>query len=392
LTGNTGANSLDGGIGADTMGGGTGNDIYVVDNTGDVVVEAANAGTDAVQSFISYTLGDNLEKLTLMDTGNSNATGNELNNTLTGNNGNNVLDGGAGSDAMFGGLGDDNYIVDTATDTVTEAANAGTDTVLSAINYVLGSNLENLTLTGSSNTNGTGNTLNNLLRGNDGNNSLNGSTGADTMVGNAGNDIYVVDNISDLVTEDANKGIDTVQSSISYTLATNLENLILTGSSAINGTGNAANNLLNGNTGSNQLFDTAGGNDTLDGGSGNDTLNGGTGNDLLKGNSGNDSYIGFSALTGMDIIDDASGIDSANFSNFSTANATWTAVDGADADAFVDQLLIDFGNGFSVTVLNYFSNTNLDDDLSIAGSGAIESLIFSNDSSVTFADVQRLIL
>jgi Ca2+-binding RTX toxin-like protein len=565
LTGNTANNSLDGGAGADTMLGGTGNDIYVVDNTGDVVTEGLSLGTDTVQASISYTLGDNLENLTLIGAGNINATGNAFNNTLTGNSGNNLLDGGTGNDAMFGGLGDDTYYVDVATDVVTEAASAGTDIVFAALNYVLGSNLENLTLTGSGNTNATGNTLNNILVGNSGNNSINGSTGADTMMGHAGNDIYVVDNMGDTLTEDANEGTDTVQAGINFTLATNFENLTLTGTSAltgtgnsvnnilignagnniltdtlggndtldgglgndtmvggvgddvylvnssadvitenanegidtvqsssstytmtsnvenlvllgttnigatgnsgnniltgnsgsnaltggagidtligglgddtyvidsitdtlqentnegtdtvqssvtytlgdnlenltltgtavINGTGNILNNLLTGNTGNNILTDALGGNDTLDGGAGNDTLSGGIGNDLLKGNAGNDAYMGFSVSSGIDIIDDASGTDSANFASFSTANATWTAVDGTDADTFVDQLRIDFGNGFSVNILNYFSNTNLDDDLSIAGTGAIESMIFSNDANVTFTDVQSLIL
>ncbi len=161
-----------------------------------------SAGTDTVQAGISYTLGANVENLTLTGTGAINATGNTLNNTLTGNSGNNVLDGGAGNDAMAGGAGNDTYVVDAAGDTVTEAANAGTDTVQAGISYTLGANVENLTLTGTEAINATGNTLNNTLIGNSADNVLSGG---------AGNDTYVIDAAGDTVTEAASEGTDTVK-------------------------------------------------------------------------------------------------------------------------------------------------------------------------------------
>jgi Ca2+-binding RTX toxin-like protein len=105
LTGNSGHNFLNGGAGADAMAGGLGNDVYVVDNGGDVVTEAASAGTDTVQSSIAYTLGANVERLTLIGTGNIN--GATLDNILTGNSGNNTLAGGAGEDTLSGGAGND---------------------------------------------------------------------------------------------------------------------------------------------------------------------------------------------------------------------------------------------------------------------------------------------
>jgi Ca2+-binding RTX toxin-like protein len=255
IAGNTAANILDGGAGADTLIGGTGNDTYVVDNTGDVVQETSTVATeiDVVQSSVTYTLAANVENLTLTGTAAINGTGNMLNNILTGNGSDNVLDGGVGVDSMAGGLGNDTYKVDNTGDVVTEAASAGTDTVQSSITYTLGANLENLTLTGATVINGTGNTLNNTIIGNGAANVLSGGTGADTMIAGAGDDIYVVDNVGDLVIENTAEGTDLVQSSVTYTLSADVENLTLTGATAINGTGNALNNTFTGNSAANVL-------------------------------------------------------------------------------------------------------------------------------------------
>lgn len=200
LLGGGGNDTLIGGAGTDSLKGGTGNDLYIISASGDnadVITEYSGEGTDTVESAITFTLGSNLENLTLTYSANINGTGNSLNNVLTGNGGNNTLtggggndtlDGGAGTDTLIGGTGDDTYILAASGDTITENNNEGTDTVVAGYSYTLGSNLENLSLSGSGNFTATGNTLNNVLTGNSGTNTLTGNAGNDTLKGGAGND------------------------------------------------------------------------------------------------------------------------------------------------------------------------------------------------------------
>ncbi len=146
----------------------------------------------------------------------------------------------------------------------------GTDLVRSSVTWTLGNFVDNLTLTGSSAINATGNGDANLITGNTGANLIDGGAGNDTMVGGSGNDTYTVDSASDVVTELAAGGTDVINASVSYTIAANAETLNLTGSGNINATGDAVANILNGNTGAN-LIDGGAGNDTMAGGAGNDT-------------------------------------------------------------------------------------------------------------------------
>ncbi|MDZ7855405.1 calcium-binding protein [Sphaerotilus sp.] len=397
LTGNAGANVLDGGAGADTMTGGAGNDTYVVDNAGDVVTEAASEGTDLIQSSVSYTASTNVENLTLTGSGAINATGNTLANALTGNAGANVLDGGAGADTMTGGAGNDTYVVDNAGDVVTEAAGEGTDLIQSSVSYTASTNVENLTLTGSGAINATGNTLANALTGNAGANVLDGSAGADTMTGGAGNDTYVVDNAGDVVTEAASEGTDLIQSSVSYTASTNVENLTLTGSGAINATGNTLANALTGNAGANVL-DGGAGADTMTGGAGNDTYvvdNAGDvvteaaseGTDLIQSsvsytasaNVENLTLTGTGAInaTGNELANALVGNAGANILTAGAGNDTMTG--GAGNDTYVvdnagDVVTEAAGEGTDLiqSSVSYTASTNVE-NLTLTGSGAINA-------------------
>ena len=291
LSGNAGDNVLDGGAGIDTLIGGFGNDTYIVDTATDLIVEASGQGTDTVLASVSYALSANVENLTLIGVASINATGNELNNVLTGNSGSNILDGGAGSDTMAGGLGNDTYVIDNAGDVAVEAAGQGTDTVFASVSHTLEANIENLTLTGAASINATGNSLDNVITGNSGDNVLDGGTGIDTLAGGGGNDTYMINSATALVVEAAGQGIDTAIISVNYTLADNLENATMAGSSAINAAGNALDNVLTGNDAANALNGNDG-NDTLIGGGGNDALNGGAGQDTIYGGTGNDGVFG----------------------------------------------------------------------------------------------------
>jgi len=256
IDGGDGADYLNGGAGADTMTGGTGNDTYVVDDANDVVNEDGGGGVDTVLSAITYTLGSQIENLTLTGSANIHGTGNLSDNILTGNSGSNHLNAAGGNDTLRGEAGDDILQGMDGDDTLNGGTGADT------------------------------------LDGGNGADYLDGGTGADTMYGGAGSDTYVVDDIGDRAADVGPAGdIDTVLSSISYTLDSSLERLTLTGSAHISGTGHQFANLIIGNSGNN-LLDGAGGNDTLRGEAGTDTLLGGDGDDVLDGGTGADQLVG----------------------------------------------------------------------------------------------------
>jgi Ca2+-binding RTX toxin-like protein len=328
LSGNSDANILDGGAGADTMRGFQGADIYIVDNVGDVVIDGDTiTGADEVRASVSFSLtGTDAENLTLTGKAAIDGTGSNAGNVIRGNAAANVITGVGGSDTLYGnggndqliagangnstlagGTGNDTYTVSAQgdlVDTIVELANQGTDTILANITgglYALPENVENLTLiAGFGSAGAVGNSLSNVIIGDAGNNILDGGGGADVLSGGLGDDIYVVDSAADVVSEEIDGGDDTIESAASRTLGSNIENLRLSGSANVSGTGNTLANSITGNSGANTLQGLAG-NDVLVGGGGTDTLAGGDDNDMLVGGSGND------------VFDGGNGIDTASF-------------------------------------------------------------------------------
>jgi Ca2+-binding RTX toxin-like protein len=330
--------SLDGGLGADTLEGGVGNDVYVVDSTGDVVVEWAGGGSDELRTTLaSYILAPELENLSYLGSGSFKGTGNAVANVITGGAGKDTLDGGLGADTLRGGAGDDAYKVENEGDTLVEAAGEGNDIVYSSLSWTLGPNLERLSLSGSAEIDATGNELANVLYGQS-------NSARNILAGGLGSDSYYV-GANDIVVEQPDEGsADIVYSTVSWTLGENIERLYLYGSGAnVDGIGNALNNTLYGQANSLPNHLAGGlGNDTYYVGS-NDTISegigGGTdiaysygdytlpanveklylnvttpaslnGNDLannLRGNAGNDTLVG---LAGNDSLDGGLGADS----------------------------------------------------------------------------------
>ena len=344
LIGNAAANFLDGGAG---------NDIIMVDSTGDVVVELANEGRDAVYARGDYALaaGTYVEVLSAVSqsaTDPLSLAGNELVNEIYGNAGANFLDGGGAADYLRGFGGNDRYVVDNIYDFVAEGAGeGGRDVVYARANYVLtaGSEIEVLTAysqDAASSIQLTGNAFANELYGDAGGNFLDGSGGADYLRGFGGNDSYVVDNAGDFVAEGAGEGgRDIVYAAATYSLSAGSEVEVLSaastaGTGALNLTGNAFSNEIYGNAGVN-------------------TINGGAGADYLMGFAGNDIFAFTTALGGGNvdaILDFAAGgdkiaLDDAVFGGIGSLGALGAGafVTGASAGDADDRIIYNSATG-----------------------------------------------
>jgi Ca2+-binding RTX toxin-like protein len=187
-------------------------------------------------------------------------------------------------DSLDGGAGTDTLIISGGVTANTIAINAGSTTNQFNVAGVTIKGFERFDHSGFLGTiSFGGSTGNDWVATGAGADTLNGGAGIDTLIGGTGNDIYVVDSTTDVIIENVGEGTDTIQSSVTFNLATvvNIENLTLTGASSISATGDSGNNVLTGNTGNN----------TIDGGAGADTLNGGAGIDTLNGGTGNDIYV-----------------------------------------------------------------------------------------------------
>ena len=213
---------------------------------------------------------------------------------------------------------------------------------------VLGNNIEALTLTGTAPLNATGNALNNVLTGNSGDNTLDGGGGADILNGGSGNDLYIVDNVGDIVNEGNYVGVDTVQTGLNYELGPYLDNLTLTGSLAVDGKGNAGNNVIKGNANNN----------VLDGGTGADALSGGAGNDTYIVDNAGDTVVEL-ANEGIDTV--KSGVSSTLSANIEALFLTGVNGISGTGNA-LNNLLV--GNG-----ANNVLNGDAGDDLLQGGAG-----------------------
>ena len=227
LYGDDGNDKLYGQVGDDIIYGGAGNDIVVGGFAGFV----GKHTDDGKVVFQVYETGSSYAIVVdPSDNDDNRLYGGAGQDTLIGGKGNDYLDGGTDSDVMLGNFGDDTYVVNSAHDQIYESGSEdidGYDTVISSVNYRLNMNVEALHLLEGFDIHGTGNDLDNKIIGNSSDNILDGVSGADEMIGGRGNDTYYVDNINDTVTEDAEEGDDTVNSSISYELGSNVENLTL---------------------------------------------------------------------------------------------------------------------------------------------------------------------
>lgn len=231
------------------------------------------------------------------------------NDTLYGNDGNDIIDGGADNDRVYGNLGHDLVNGGDGADYV--YGNDGNDTVVGGVgNDRLYGGADNDSLDGSIGTDLLyGEAGDDILTGSDLANTLDGGTGIDTMTGGTGNDRYYVDDTADQIVELAGGGTDTVYTTASLTMADNLETMVMNGSTAIDGVGNALSNRMTGNASDNVLTGLAG-TDRLTGGLGNDKLIGGIGRDNLTGGEGADEFhFAESGSTNYDTIVDFNGLE-----------------------------------------------------------------------------------
>jgi len=275
---------------------------------GEVVLTLSGVGTitlDGIET-LDLTLGSAGDTITIGDLSGTDISDNTV--IINGEGGNDVIDAAATGKRLIlnGGSGDDTLTASSGNDTLN--GDSGNDTLIgNAGNDRLDGGTGNDTLDG-----GVGNDILDGGAGNDislsggaGNDILDGGTGSDKMAGGTGDDTYFIDDVLDTVTENLGEGTDQVNSTITFTLDANVENLtLLDAGGAINGTGNSDANEITGNSAVN----------TLTGGAGNDTLDGGGGADTLIGGAGDDTYVVDDALDIITESNPGDGTDQVNSS------------------------------------------------------------------------------
>ncbi|MEO1198110.1 MAG: hypothetical protein AAFX39_02570, partial [Pseudomonadota bacterium] len=332
LRGADGDDRLDGGSGADTMRGGVGNDRYMVDDTGDRVIEGSDQGTDTVKASVSFALGSDVEHLTLTGTddldGTGNRSGNEIDgnsgaNRLRGKGGDNVLDGRGGNDMLKGGSGLDQLIGGGGDDVL--AGRKGADTL-------------------------DGGRGGDTLRGGGGDDALSGESGQDELTGGGGDDVL---------------------------------------------SGGRGGDVLLGRSGQDSLTGGDGG-DILRAGSGDDTLYGGKGDDEMRGGQGDDRLIGqggddvLNGGRGKDILSGGRGRDLFDFNRKDHSGTTDKSIDDIKDFSRTQKDKIDLRDlvkgkldfaGDSPFLLGNKKQLRLED----TGDGIRVEIDFDGDRSIDFA-------
>ncbi|GAA6165836.1 hypothetical protein NBRC116590_35400 [Pelagimonas sp. KU-00592-HH] len=331
ITGNVdllgGADLFDGRGGTVTgsVRGGDGDDTYIIDDAAMLLVEDLDAGTDEVQSLVTYTLAQNLENLTLLGTVDLDGRGNALANVMVGNEGSNTLAGRKGDDDLSGGIGADLLRGQRGNDTL--QGDQGDDSLKG------GFGADSLI----------GGEDNDLLQGENGNDTLSGGLDDDTLEGGAGADSLLGEEGLDLLkgadgndTLRGQQGDDTLR-------------------------GGVGNDLLAGGA-DNDLQLGEDGKDTLNGGVGNDTLNGGKGADVLSGDTGNDRLIGgtgsdefvFADGFGVDVIQGFEATNNNEKINLVAVSSiiSFADISGGHMSQVGADVVIDAGAGNTITLLN----------------------------------------
>jgi len=374
ITGNTGANLLDGGAGDDTLDGGNGNDTLI--------------GGDGHDQLLGGIGADSLDG----------GTGNDV---IVGGAGNDTLSGGAGNDAFSYTFGDGADVIDggDGSDSLTILGTANSNVLsvtwtasglttfngqsLTGIEHVtadlLGGGPDTLSYVGTTASVTVDLSLHAAfgfdsiagienVTGGSGNDTLIGDGAANVLTGGAGNDTYFV-GAGDTVVEAAVAGTDTVNSSVSFTLGANVENLTLSGGANIIGTGNALANVILGNAGANTLSGGAG-DDLLNGGAGQDSLNGGAGNDTLVGGSDTDTMTGGS---GNDVF-----VFGPNFGNDIITDFDANPANGQDQLDLRALGITNFASQVQITTGQFDGSGGLDTHLAITASDGLHQIILLN--------------
>jgi Ca2+-binding RTX toxin-like protein len=351
IEGNGGDDYLRGAIGDDTISGGDGKDNITGGEGNDTI--SGGDGDDFIRGLLD---NDDIDG----GSGDDKLYGDEGNDNLSGGDGVDLLDGGNDDDSLSGDGGNDNLNGGSGNDDLD--GGAGSDKLYGEAGHdtLYGGGARDFLYGGDDDDN---------LYGEAGNDSLDGGLGSDIMFGGTGDDTYLVDDVGDSVRENIDEGIDTVKSSISYTLSANVENLTLTiGVGTVNGTGNALNNIIYGTSGNNVLSGGAG-DDRLYSDVGDDILNGGAGNDILKGFIGDDTYvIDADVDLGTDTINEYIGIDAIDFRTTTTKainislNTTTTQTVAAGVQLVIPEINIEnvYGGTLNDTLIGNNLNNILD--------------------------------